>query len=419
MDGSILSRIINVESLTLTLFPGKEPKGGKYFQVGDIDGNPGGSCTVWPAEGRFHEFNGGVGGDVVDILCHRLNTDVAGVARWLEDNGWMDKDTIRRPPPAPPPAESPTLRILDLAPPGAALPTERALLAAYRSNPEGNPLPIIEGVAIPVHTYCSARGDGVLLVVRYPVRRKDGQPDKAVRRWSWSSRSKRWRAGGTTNAMLPLYRLPALAASAESQPVLIVEGERTAAAAAEMALFDRYVTTCAVGGSSPAPGTDWKPVAGHPVYVLPDADLPGNPSRAFPRKVIGATLKAGASSTQIVNPQLVYERLGGSGTPDAGWDVADAEHDCPPINLDELTMTLEEWRRSGRLSPSIPGPREEDQPPSSADLLEEKMAGILARVSAGEYGHAVISNCSDCGGPTATARAQRCPDCASRLLGAS
>ena len=425
MSGSIVSRIPDLEALTCSLFPGKEASGRKYFQVGDVDGNPGKSCTVWPTEGRFHDFNGDVGGDVVDILRHRLNTDVGGVSRWLEDNGWMAREATRRPPPAPPPAKAPKLRLLDIAPPDAALPSQDTLITAYRANPEGNLLPIVEGAVIPVHLYCTGKGDGVLLVIRYPVVGKDGQHDKAVRRWSWSSRSGWWRAGGTSNALLPLYRLPAFAAADPERPILVVEGERTAETAVGMSALSRYLVTCAVGGSSPAPGTDWKPVAGHPVYVLPDADLPENASRAFPRKVLEATLKAGASSTHIVNPQLVYERLGGSGTPPKGWDVADAEVDCPPLDLAEMVMTLDQWRRAGR-RPPVPR-RHEASPavdtPSAADLLRQGLAQIFDKVASGEYGSGEpptsMPSCSDCGGPTATAQARRCPDCADLLLGAA
>ena len=424
MAGSIISRIPDLESLTYSLFPGKEARGRKYFQVGDVDGNPGKSCTVWPAEGRYHEFNGDEGGDVVDILRHRLNTDVAGVARWLEDNGWMAKETNRKPPPAPPPARAPELRLLDIAPPGAPLPNQETLLKAYRANPEGNPLPIVEDAPIPMHLYRTGGGDGVLLVIRYPVINREGQFDKAVRRWSWSSRSGWWRAGGTSNALLPLYRLPAFADADPDQPILVVEGERTAETAAETSAFSRYLATCAVGGSSPAPGTDWKPVAGHPVYVLPDADPPGNPSRAFPRKVIEATLKAGATSAQIVNPQLVFEQLGGSGTPPKGWDVADAEKDCPPLDLSELAMTLDQWRRAGArtLAPRRPEAQAAADGPSAADLLRQGLARVMEKAAAGEYGSdqvaTVTSTCSDCGGATATPQAQRCPECADRLLGA-
>ena len=419
MSGSIISRIPDLEALTYSLFQEREgrARGRKYFQVGDVDGNPGKSCTVWPAEGRFHDFNGDVGGDVVDLLRHRLNTDVAGVARWLQDNGWMTREAPRRPPPAPPPAKAPKLRLLDIAPPNAALPSQDTLLAAYRANPEGNPLSIVEGAPIPAHLYCTADGDGVLLVIRYPVIRQDDRHDKAVRRWSWSSRSGWWRAGGTSNALLPLYRLPALAAADPGQPILVVEGERTAETAAQMTAFSRYLATCAVGGSSPAPGTDWKPVAGHPVYVLPDADLPGNASRSFPRKVLEATLKAGATYTQIVNPQIVFERLGGSGTPPKGWDVADAEVDCPPLNLSEMAMTLDQWRRAGARTPAPRRPEASSasSAPSAADLLRQGLAGIFDKAAAGEYGRddapKTYGNCVDCGGPLRTPATDLCTEC--------
>ena len=423
MDRSIVSRIPDLETLTLSLFPGKEPRGSKYFMVGDIDGNTGTSCAVWPTEGRYHEFNGGESGDVVDILRHRLNTDVVGVVKWLEDNGWMSRDAERRPPPAPPPPKEPKRRLLDLAPSDAALPGQNALAEAYRAHRDTNPLPLIKGVPIPVHLYRTMAGEGVLLVVRYPVLGRNDQPDKAVRRWSWDRRSLRWRPGGTANALLPLYRLDALYAKDVRHPVLVLEGESAVEAAANMVAFSDYVATCPVGGSTPAPGTDWKPVAGRRVFVIPDADPPGTPSRAFPRKVIEAATNAGAVDVILVDPEGVFRRLGGEGDVPRGWDVADALEDSPSLDLTELSITLREWRHRGALA--LPKPRTVVETgkhlTSSSQLLRGSVQDILTKAASGEYSNSSLpgrtSVCSDCGGPTATANAKRCPKCADRLLG--
>ena len=380
MARNIISRIRDVEALTYALFPRQERRDRKYFQVGDTDGNPGKSCTVWPAEGRYHEFNGGESGDVVDILGSRLKTDVPGVIRWLQDNGWMEREAARRSPPVPQHTEPPKLRMLHPAPADAPLPSQETLLTTYRQYPDNNPLTIDDGQPVQLHLYRTMRNHGLLLVVRYPVIKRDGSHDKAVRRWSWDALHEHWQAGGTKNAAPPLYRLPAWATAAPSQPILVVEGERTAEQAAEMSAFGNYLATCAVGGSNPASGTDWTPVAGRSVYVLPDADPPGNPSRAFPRKVMDAAMKAGANFAHIVNPQLVFEKLGGSGKPPKGWDVADAQQDCSPLDLSAMTMTLDEWRRRGaktRLRVEKREPSPESQPTSAADMLRQSLDEII------------------------------------------
>lgn len=70
----------------------------------------------------------------------------------------------------------------------------------------------------------------------------------------------------------PLYNQPALAARPEV-PVLVVEGEKTAEAAARL-LPDFAVVTWP-GGSSAWAHADWSPLVGRQVWLLPDADSTG------------------------------------------------------------------------------------------------------------------------------------------------
>ena len=67
-----------------------------------------------------------------------------------------------------------------------------------------------------------------------------------------------------------LYRLPELLASAKSEPVWIVEGEKTAEALAALGLV---VTTS--GSSSSAAAADWSPLKGRRAVLWPDNDLAG------------------------------------------------------------------------------------------------------------------------------------------------
>ena len=68
----------------------------------------------------------------------------------------------------------------------------------------------------------------------------------------------------------PLYRLPEIT-STRSGPIVVVEGEKCADAAASVGL---NATTSAHGAKSPAK-TDWTPLAGRDVVILPDADEAG------------------------------------------------------------------------------------------------------------------------------------------------
>lgn len=74
---------------------------------------------------------------------------------------------------------------------------------------------------------------------------------------------------GDPPGKLPLYRLPDLQSDGS---VYIVEGEKCVEAARSIGLT---ATTSAHGSSSPGK-TDWAPLAGRDVVILPDADKPGH-----------------------------------------------------------------------------------------------------------------------------------------------
>ena len=116
----------------------------------------------------------------------------------------------------------------------------------------------------------------------------------------------RWKAAPVPR---PLFRLDALAA-APAAPVLVVEGEKTAEAAAK--LFPQLVAMCWPGGSKAVTKADWSALRGRRVVILPDADEPGS---AAAEAVAKAAAAAGADGVAIV--QLP------DGLPE-GWDVADA-----------------------------------------------------------------------------------------------
>jgi hypothetical protein len=66
----------------------------------------------------------------------------------------------------------------------------------------------------------------------------------------------------------PLYRLPDLA---DASVVVVVEGEKCADAARGLGL----VATTSAGGSQAADKTDWRPLAGKEIWIMPDNDKPG------------------------------------------------------------------------------------------------------------------------------------------------
>jgi hypothetical protein len=78
-------------------------------------------------------------------------------------------------------------------------------------------------------------------------------------------------AGPSANEQRPLYRLKELLTADPCRPVYIVEGER----AVDALRGAGFVAVTSAGGSSKPGATDWTPLAGRGVIVLPDNDAAG------------------------------------------------------------------------------------------------------------------------------------------------
>lgn len=115
------------------------------------------------------------------------------------------------------------------------------------------------------------------------------------------SKSWRWKS---PPAPRPLFGLDRLSAAPDA-PVVIVEGEKSAEAAA-LLLPDSVVTT-SQGGSKAAGKTDWSALKGRDVVIWPDAD---NPGQKYARDVARLVQRA-----RVVSPPDGVKE---------GWDAADA-----------------------------------------------------------------------------------------------
>lgn len=76
-----------------------------------------------------------------------------------------------------------------------------------------------------------------------------------------------WRIGAMLDPK-PLYHLPKVL---EAEHVIVTEGEKCAEAASSLG----YIATTSAGGSKAASKSDWSPLAGKEVWILPDNDIPG------------------------------------------------------------------------------------------------------------------------------------------------
>ena len=142
---------------------------------------------------------------------------------------------------------------------------------------------------------------------------------KEVRACRWDGLAWTWKTTGYGPA--PLYNLRALLERPKAA-ALVVEGEKAARAAMRIPLLENYVAVCPWGGSSVRP-TDWSPLEGRQVFVLPDNDQAGE---KFAQRVGKHLKKAKAARISIIHPQRVYKRLDQPGECPIGWDIADIEN---------------------------------------------------------------------------------------------
>ena len=155
-------------------------------------------------------------------------------------------------------------------------------------------------------------------------------PGKRIRPLWWNGNQWLWKA---PPAPRPLYNRDALAAK-PAAPVLIVEGEKTADAAA--LLYPSAVVITWPSGCKAIDKADWSPIEGRRCVLWPDADAVGREAMA---KLAPRLLKAGAAQVRIVNPPA--DATEGWDLADADWTVADAAaylkaNRSIPIELPEL-----------------------------------------------------------------------------------
>jgi len=125
----------------------------------------------------------------------------------------------------------------------------------------------------------------------------------------------------------PLYNLDLLAAD-QSAGVVLVEGEKSADAAAD--LFPERVAMTVPGGANAVGKTNLAPLAGRDVLIWPDADEPGQ--RYASELVKRLHQLSPPASIKLVKPIVHYAVLTGDNSPklvegfqaSQGWDAADA-----------------------------------------------------------------------------------------------
>jgi putative DNA primase/helicase len=116
--------------------------------------------------------------------------------------------------------------------------------------------------------YQQADGNDCLTILRFDKANGEGELTKEYRPLHKSGSG--WFIGDPPG-QLPLYNLPAIFSAPASEPVFVCEGEKCADAGKSIGLL---CTTSSHGAESPK-RTDWLPLKGRNVVILPDNDKPG------------------------------------------------------------------------------------------------------------------------------------------------
>ncbi|MCP9787475.1 hypothetical protein KBY99_00575 [Cyanobium sp. Maggiore-St4-Cus] len=193
--------------------------------------------------------------------------------------------------------------------------------------PADAPPPPLNRGATAQWAYRNGAGEVLFWIQR--IRLRSGGKAFLHRIWldsDWHRPSRRDAFSCDWPAPRPLYGLPGLGLRPEA-PVLVVEGEGTADAAAR--LFPQHVVLTWANGSKAIGKADWTPLAGRSVTLWPDADAAG--------------LAAMENLTALLHPldcQLQLVAL--PADLPQGWDLADADW-TPRQAARQLAKAVQPW----------------------------------------------------------------------------
>lgn len=281
---------VRVADLCAQLLPAGRQVGSQWI-VGNVFGDPGDSMYVelsGPKQGLWYDHAAGNGGDLLELIGQNLTLPKGRAAQWARDFLGI-RDDYR-----------PTPRLFDPLKHGhrrdASEPYSFGSSAWPYHDADGN-----------IHAYV-VRFDRPPTPER-PNGSKDTLPLRLLppdgvladplnpRHWRWK--------GWPNPEPVPLFNLHLLARR-PNDPVLIVEGEKTAVAASK--LFPSHVVVTWQGGCKRVVRAAIDPLLTRttPIVLWPDADKPGRDAMVY--------LKARIPSARLVNlPDTL---------PD-GWDLAD------------------------------------------------------------------------------------------------
>ena len=275
---------VRVAELCAQLLPAGRQVGPQWI-VGNVFGDPGDSCYVelqGPKQGLWYDHAAGQGGDLLELVGQHHVYSKAQAAQWSREFLGIRDDY------------QPAPRTFDPLKHGHRNDASQP----YRYGSAAWPYPDADGT-IRAYVVRFDLPDGSKDVRPLRFLPPDNQPPDLLnpRHWRWK--------GWTAPEDVPIFNLHLLARR-PNDPVLIVEGEKTAVAASK--LFPSHVVLTWQGGSKRVGRAAIDPLLTRatPIVLWPDADKPGRDAMVY--------LKARLPAARLVSlPDSLPE----------GWDLAD------------------------------------------------------------------------------------------------
>lgn len=244
------------------LFPhGK--KNGRYFSLGNVGGDPGGSLWVYLDDGHWTDSaTGDKGGDVISLWAAHRDIRQGEAAKELAQKinlPWAEPaiPTKRKKPPKKPGQNRDNLKVI------SPVPEEEATVVPCMWKPElGDPAQY--------YAYRNEHGQLLGFRARYNTVKDNGEPDKEFRPWSYTEKG--WKPLGLPKPW-PFFGLENLLKIPPDAPILVVEGEKCALKL--QALMGNVCIVLGIPGANSPANMDYAPLRKRSVIYWPDNDAPG------------------------------------------------------------------------------------------------------------------------------------------------
>ncbi|MBW8067919.1 MAG: hypothetical protein GJU73_10830 [Ferrovum sp.] len=248
------------------------------------DDNDFGSASINSETGTWADFadEEAKGGDCVSFVAYLRDLSQVEAANLI-----IQEFSGSAPPPAPPAQQA------------TRAPNEEAPLLPIPPNAPPIPQRFGKGLGSPskTFTYRNAEGGTLGHILRFDPP-GGGKTIRPLTLWETNG-TLQWKIKGFP-VPHPLYNLDQLAARPDD-PVLVVEGEKSADAAKD--LFPDYVVTTAMHGAKSVGKADLSPLLGRKILVWPDNDKPG---QRYAREIGEALLKQDKLTNVTVMKPLAY-----------------------------------------------------------------------------------------------------------------